>query len=64
MRVPKWLSSLAFKVPAMMIMGAAAAALAVGAGAYVLARDSKSLRVHGKTYYFCSDDCRKRFANK
>jgi methyl-accepting chemotaxis protein len=40
MRVPKWLSSLAFKVPVMMIMGAAAAALAVGGGAYVLARDS------------------------
>ena len=33
-------------------------------GTYVLARDSKSLRVHGKTYYFCSDDCRERFANK
>jgi methyl-accepting chemotaxis protein len=40
MRVPKWLSSLAFKVPVMMILGAATAALAVGAGAYVLARDT------------------------
>ncbi|MGC8660135.1 MAG: YHS domain-containing protein [Desulfomonilaceae bacterium] len=33
-------------------------------GTYILARDAKSLRVDGETYYFCSDDCRKRFVNK
>ena len=32
-------------------------------GTYVLARDATHLRTHGKTYYFCSDECRKRFIN-
>ena len=33
-------------------------------GTYVLARDATHLRIHGKTYYFCSDECRKRFVYK
>ncbi len=33
-------------------------------GTYVLARDATHLRIHGKTYYFCSEECRKRFVNK
>ncbi|MCX5874667.1 MAG: YHS domain-containing protein [Deltaproteobacteria bacterium] len=30
-------------------------------GTYVLARDSIHVRTRGQTYYFCSDECRKRF---
>ncbi|MFA6221176.1 MAG: YHS domain-containing protein [Desulfomonilaceae bacterium] len=32
-------------------------------GTYVLARDAKTLRAKGQTFYFCSDECRKRFLN-
>ncbi|MGC8602412.1 MAG: YHS domain-containing protein [Desulfomonilaceae bacterium] len=33
-------------------------------GTYVLARDAKHVRIKGKTYYFCSDDCLNRFVSK
>ncbi len=32
-------------------------------GIYVLARDAKTLRTGGQTFYFCSEECRKRFLN-